>query len=516
VQTTPGFYRYTGLIAILGLLTLLLGFVIMLALPEIKYASWGILALGVLLLAIAFIIDFRQVSRALTGRRGQFGTGATVMASIFIGITLIINAISLGNYHRFDLTGVAQFTLTSQTKEVLSDLDTPVKVLAFFTPSDFLRGYTEALLTEYKNRTDKISVEFIDPDEHPDQARQYGIMQYQTVVFANQNQRRIVPPQEIVERAENAFTSAILEVTGVVQKKIYFLTGHGESNINSTTARGYSAVRDSLRENLYRIETLDLLVSPSIPEDCTVLIIAGPQQSLISGEVDIIQRYLEEGGWVLVMINPDSPLEIRQLLSLWAIDIKDGIVIDPSSYLSPNIDNPSVPRTRNLFQLPATYFPGATAVIPQEEIPENIETIPVVWTSPESWLEKDFDPNKEPELDEDIEQPGSLAIGAIITTVIPEGDDVTGQVPGTRLAVFGDSDFASNQHFYNGDNGNLFLNSVNLLTTGKELISIERKVLPFRRLVIGPEAERFIYLSSISLLPVLMLLAAGIIWWRRR
>ncbi|GAJ18702.1 unnamed protein product, partial [marine sediment metagenome] len=75
---------------------------------------------------------------------------------------------------------------------------------------------------------------------------------------------------------------------------------------------------------------MNLRATPSIPEDCAALVIAAPQQSLTSSEVDIIQRYLESGKQALILINPNPPPEMKQLLSFWGIDIEDGIVIDPS------------------------------------------------------------------------------------------------------------------------------------------------------------------------------------------
>ena len=99
MQTEPKTYRLSGLIAVLGVLTLLVGLIVMILLPSIRFAAWGLLALGILLLATAFIIDFRRVGRALTGRRGRFGVSTTVMVSIFAGIILFLNAISIGNYH---------------------------------------------------------------------------------------------------------------------------------------------------------------------------------------------------------------------------------------------------------------------------------------------------------------------------------------------------------------------------------------------------------------------------------
>ncbi len=548
-QNTPNIYRFTGLLAVLGLLSLLVGLVVMLLLPDIRYTAYGVLLLGVVLLATAFIIDFRRVRGALTGRRGRFSTGTTVMASIFIGIILLANAISIGNYHRFDVTGVAQFTLTSKTKDVLSNLKMSVKALCFFTPNDSygIASYATSLLNEYQNYTDKLSVEVIDPDQHPDQARKYGITEYQTVVFESQNSRRLVSPSEIIQvgtdqqgnqqivgiEAEHAFTSAVLEVTGTVQKKVYFLTGHGEAGIGSD----YNYAKEGLLDNLYQVGTLDLLLTHGIPQDCAALIIAGPQESLSTDEFNIIKRYLGDGGWVMILLNPNPPPDMKQLLSPWGVKIEDGTVVDPPSSVSPNVNSPIVPRIRNFFGFTTIYFPGPTAIIPQSGYKPQIITgsssdtpLQIVWTSEnssiemyslartsqDSWLEKNFDPSNQPAFNEG-ELKGPLDLGFLIFTVLPNTTTVTPPViPNTRLVVIGDSDFASNQNFYNGDNGNFFLNSVELLTTGKELISIERKVLPFRRLVIGLQTTNFITISSIGLLPVLVLMAGGIIWWRRR
>ena len=520
MQTTPTFYRFSGLIAVLGLLALLVGLIVMILLPDIRYAAWVMLMLGVLLLATAFIIDFRRVSSAITGRRGRFSTGTTVMVSIFIGITLLVNSISIGNYHRFDVTGLAQFTLVSQTKDVLSNLETPVKIIGFFIPGDPIGAYAHNLLTEYTYQTDLLSLDLVDPDEQPEQARKYDITQYGTVVFESENRHRLVLPGEIMEKAEHAFTSAILEVTGVVQKKVYFLTGRGESNINSTAPNGYLAVREGLLDDLYLIGTLNLMTTPSIPPDCAVLIFSGPQKPLASSEIEIIEQYLKTGGQMLILINPDPPQGIEQILSPWGIKLESGIVIDPSSHVPPNKDTPLVPRERGpFFNLPATYFPGATVIIPEEEEDEKTaKMLPLVWTSKESWLERNFDPEKESVFNEGVDLAGPLALGVLLAA--PPTDEADGGATEggklTRLVVIGDSDFASNEHFYNGNNGDLFLNSVNWLAEETELITIRRKVLPFRRLLVGPEITNFIRISSIGLLPLIVLVMGGIIWWRRR
>lgn len=527
MQTAPRGYRFSGLVAVLGLLALLIGFVVMLLLPAIRYTAWGVLALGILLLVTAFIIDFRQVSRALTGRRGRFGLSTTVMTSVFIGIILFVNAISIGNYHRFDVTGLSQFTLASQTKETLSKLETPVQVMAFYIPGELTGEYSVNLLEEYQNYTDQLSIESIDPAEYPDTAREYGTtlipaeFRYPTIVFEGESGRRmvfwpefatVVEEQIIPVEAEHAFTSAILQVTGTVQRKVYFLTGHGESDIYSD----YSYVREELLDNLFKVATLNLLATPSIPEDTAALVIAGPQQSLTSSEVDIIQDYLEGGGRVLMLINPNPQPEIKQLLSSWGVKIEDGTVIDPSSYVSPNKNTPLVTGGRNFLGLPKIYFPGATAIIPQEEVAGNIEMLPLVVTSRESWLERDFNLLEESEFNEGIDRKGPLALSVIITAPLIDEAGEIDEEQGTTLIVIGDSDFASDEHFYSGNNSDLFLSTVNELASGTEIVSIERKVLSFRTLIVDKEQERFINYSSIGLLPLLVLVIGAVIWWRRR
>ncbi len=183
--------------------------------------------------------------------------------------------------------------------------------------------------------------------------------------------------------------------------------------------------------------------------------------------------------------------------------------------------------------LSTTYFPGTAVPMPfpqfeqvtvtdektgmsqevwmSEESPIQMYTL--IWTSEESWLDNDFDPREEPEFNDEVDIRGPLPLSFLILG--PPLDEAEGE-QGPHLIVIGDSDFASNKHFVNVDNGNLFLNFVNTLVAEEKLISIDRKVVPFRRLPIGPEAGRFIQFSSIGLLPLVILGIGGIIWWRRR
>jgi hypothetical protein len=505
----------TALLALTGLAALFVGFVLRLIMPGLRYYAWGILALGFMLLVIVVIFDFRVVRGALISRRGKFGVGTLVKLALFSGIILFINAISVGTYHRFDFTGLAQFTLTSQTKTVLEELDKPIEVVNFYAPTvpAAVTDYAKNLLGEYSNYSDQLTVRDIDPDLNPDQARQYQVGQlgatYGVTVFrSEEGQRRVYGPQISVE-AEHAFTSAILEVSGTKQRKVYFLTGHGEGDIYGD----YESARSGLRDNLFQVDTLDLLQTPRLPSDANIIIIAGPKRPFSHVELLLLDSFLAKGGRMLVLLNP-NPLEgIKGFLSERWMNIENGTVIDLSSHVSPSKDTPLVPRDRNQFGLVDTYFPGATAVLPQENVPDSVELLPLVWTSPESWLETKYIVGEDAVFDDETDRKGSLAIGvSLIDSSVSSADGAKE----TRMVVIGDSDFASNRHFRNGNNSDLFLTSVNWLAAGEEIISVDRKVLPLRQLILDPEETRFLHFSSIALLPLLLLMLGGILWWRRR
>ena len=505
----------TKMLAILGLTSQFAGFLLGLIIPGLRYYAWLILALGSALLAVAVVLDFKRVKGALASRRGKFGLSALVKVSLFVGIVLVVNAISIGTYHRFDFTGLARFTLTSQTKTVLAKLQKPVEVVTFFTPSvpGTISSYAKHLLNEYQDHTDLLTVKYIDPDLNPDLARQYQVDQigalYGVIVFrSQQGQRRVYGPQ-ISAEAEHAFTSAILEVTGTKQKKVYFLTEHGEHSILSD----YSIARDGLRDNLFQVGTLDLEKVPSVPGDAAALILAGPHKALAKREQTTLKDYLKNDGRLFILWNPNPPLWLRQFLADWSLDIEDGTIIDADSHVAPNQDALLVPGDRNSFKLAETYFPGAAAIFPAKVIQGGQVILPLVWTSPRSWIDKDINSGEKPQFDETIHKMGPLPIGVLVSTTPVNEAAVTGA---TRMVLIGDSDFATNSHFRNGNNSDLFLTAVNWLTAGEEIISVDRKALVVRRLLLNPEQRRFLHVSSIGLLPLLLLIAGVYVWWRRR
>jgi len=509
----------TIVLAMVGLFSLIVGLILSLVLPEIKAVAYGLVGLGVVLIASAAIIDFRRVKGAVTSRRGKFGASTTIMVSVFAGIIIFVNAISVGVNHQFDFTALAQFSLTSQTKSVLAKIKTPINVLFFVTPADdqyHSGAYGEAMILQYMNYTNELKVQVIDPDQHPEEARKYNITEYQSVVFETSLGTSLVTPEEIVAQAEHAFTNAILEVTGIEQRKVYFVTGNGEADPNNTLSK----VADALQTNLLKVITIDLQAAKTIPDDCSLLVVAGPTKPMSDMERQIIADYLSNNGAALFLTDPNAPDDVAQLLKPWGVDVQTGTIIDPSSYAAPNIDNPTVTRNRSGLNIitSTVYFPGATALIPQAAMPTGMELRPLVWTTTDAWIDNNYDLSVTPKFDPSVDKKAAYAIGVLINPKVETDSqgNVTNVNSGPYIVAFGDSDFISNSHFDDGNNSDLFLSMVKILSSGSDIMPIDRKVLTTRRLILSPEAASFLNISSIALLPAIVLIIGCLMWWRRR
>lgn len=507
--------------ALTGLAVIVFGWVLMFLVEATLYFAWIIVGIGAALIVAAALIDFRAVRSTLASGKGRFGVGTSLAVSLFLGIMLLVNAINLTWSHRFDLTGYSQFTLSTQTREILRTLPTDVEATALFTPSvsPTVQEYTRALLDEYAEHGDRLTVRTIDPELEPDEARRFSLTQREAatgvVIFRTNAAERRVAGSQIVSEAENAFTTALLEVTGEGRVQLYATAGHGERRLTGE----YAGVRQGLLDNLFAVDELRLDAPGGIPSDAAALIVAGPREELSPVAYARLADYLAAGGDLMLLLDPDPPQSFRRLAREWGVAVTDGFVVDPDSFVAPLPTNPLVSEARNAFRLSESFLFGASATLPAGRIDDqpvrpNLDIVPLVWTSDSAWLETTSDSAPGGlSLDPDRDIAGPLAMGVLISSAAV---DAAAADEATRIVVIGDSDFAAGRNYGNGANAALFLSAITWLTEGDDVVTIDRRPLIARRLVLSRGEARFLALTSVGLMPLLLLVLGGVVWWRRR
>src|SRR5690606_14878349 len=141
------------------------------------------------------------------------------------------------------------------------------------------------LIKKYQDESTRIRLDFVEVNERPDLAQEYGIDKGSGVVFLDYKGRR----NRIEKIDEQEFTSAIVKVTREQNKTIYFTVGHGEKALSENReGLGLGSLKLLLENNRYTVKELPLIQSPKIPADADVIFIAGPTQGFQEFEIEAL------------------------------------------------------------------------------------------------------------------------------------------------------------------------------------------------------------------------------------
>ena len=512
-----------------GWLSLTTGFIALffyIVLPDLKNLSAS-LAIVCLVNGIFFIfVKGPQLKQSLSSRSALYGANTLFLTCVFLGILIFVNLLAFRHKHRFDFTEGGYFTLAPQTKKFISNIPREVKLTAFFQSESPEKIAFANLIAGYLEETDKIKLQYVDPDKSPSVTKQYGVTTYGTVALeSGPKETKIQNPTE-----EN-ITNALLKVTRDEQKIIYFLEGHGESKISSSENEGYSSAKKNLEQDGFIVKPLLLLQSGVVPKDASVLVIPGPKKPVQDEEKNAIESYLNSGGSAFMLIDPKSSSGMETFLKNWGIELGENIVIDPMSKLfggdfaAPVVNQYTAHEITSDFVL-ATIFPIIRSV---QGVPiEGIITTELLKTSANSWAESNFDSGTV-RFDEGKDSKGPVSVSVIATKNLesvsrenPENvetlekqNNIKSLLKATLLVV-GDSDFANNRYTNFSGNGDFFLNSISWLAEEENLISIrpkERKSTPIQMTQSWGSA---IFIMGVIVFPGLIAAIGIRSWWRRR
>lgn len=460
----------------------------------------------------------RGIKHVFGMRQTKYGTNTIVAILAMLGIIILVNFIAKKENVRWDLTKSKKYTLSDQTKNVLKRLDEDVKVTLFYQSGNPEKENAENLLSEYKEVNSRIQTEYIDPDKNPAEANKYNISRYGTVIFEMGDKK-----EQVVSASESDFTSSILKLIRDEEKKIYFLTGHGEKDIEGMEQTSYSTVKMSLEKEGYLVEKLSLLTDPKIPEDLSVLVIAGPQKKLLDKEKEVIEKYIDSGGKLFLLLDPKSEVKgdtgFSSFVSKWGVLSDRNVLIDPEQYFWTDPSAPVISdwATHQITEKQAAaFFPGAGEVSALENAPADIMVTSLARTSSSSWLEKNSE-NKNVEYNEDVDKKGPISIAvAVEKTPAPEEGEENDKKEKLRLVVVGDSDFAVDGFSDALGNQDFFLNSINYLAEEEELISIRPKDEEERTVALTGNQSKTIFYGTVFGMPAIIIAVGILVWVRRR
>jgi ABC-type uncharacterized transport system involved in gliding motility auxiliary subunit len=445
-------------------------------------------------------------------RSTKVGTNALLAVLVALVLFGLINFLGLRYSQRIDLTENQLFTLSPESQKVLKSLNAPLKVWIFQRDANANLS-EEELLQKYQENSQNFSYQIIDPDKSPGLAQQFKELSqgklYRVYLDTKDKKQPIRTVQEGTSLSEAQLTDGMQSLQRNQIPKVYFLQGHGEYPLKSAQGGLLQAV-NSLEDKGYLVQPWNLAEKTVVPEDTDALVIAGPKRKLFPQEVTALENYLQKGGNLLILIDPEVDAGLDPLLKTWGVKLDNRIVVDGSGAGQALGLGPATPIITSYGQHPITQdFANGITVFPVSRaiatvpIP-GVEAVSLLVTSGQMWAESEF--NSELTFDPSKDLPGPFDLGVALT-----------RTGGNKLVIIGNSTFATDGLFQQQLNGDVFLNAVQWLALKEPpTLSIRPREAKNRRINLTPLTASLVFWLSIVVFPLLGFLLAGISWWRRR
>jgi len=485
-------------------------------------------ALGLVALAAHAWLNRAALGNRVRRRSFLYSGNMLLVVVLVLAILVLANYFLSKHNYRADFTAAKLHSLSDQSVTVLKNLKTDIAVKGFFREGNSGRAAMENLLKIYAYHSPRIKYEFVDPDKNPGLVKRYDVTQDgTTVIEAGAKESRITAT------GEEDVTNALIKVTRAQKKVVYFLEGHGEETLAETGDNGYATAKTELEKLGYEVKKQTLALADGFPKDCALLVVPGPQKDLLPNELETLKAFLQGGGRVLFMVDPETAIPgLTAFLAGYGFKLDNDIIVDTVSrllggdYFMPVVSQYEDHAITAKFGY-ATFYPFARSVEPGETKPEGETLTALAKTSPNSWAERELK-DKEVKFTQDKDRQGPITLAAVasfkVTGAAPPAaaakpgekpEDKKTEDKEARLAVVGDSDWVKNRYYNLSGNGNFFLNIANWLTEEPDLISIQPRTQTPRTIQLTPSQGRMLFFLSVVILP-LAILAAGVTVWARR
>jgi ABC-type uncharacterized transport system involved in gliding motility auxiliary subunit len=484
----------------------------------------------------------QAMNRRQLVKTGTLSAGVLLLAALL----LIVNYFGGKYYKRFDWTRSQLYSLSEKTRNVLKGLKQDVDFIVFLSPEQQQELYrpTTELLQRYGAASPRVHVRVVDLVKNPIQAQQlaqkYGVTTTGVVVTSG-NDKRLINSNDLAEldfssqetagqprisgyKGEQLFTSAVIQLSEGKKPRILFTTGHGEHSLDDQGGQGLSGAQEILGRDNFELSEWASLGKPAVPEGTDLLVIAGPTGSFVQPELDALSAYLNNGGRMLVLLDPTLGTGggglvntgLEGWLARYGVKAGADVVVDPSNPL-PFFGAETIflksygdhPITQALSQSGLPILVSLSRSVGAGSAP-GIKATDLLRTTADGWGETDL-----AHLDKIGRGPQDLAGPVPVGAVAESAATALGRRP-MRLVVFGDSDFATNQLLQaNQANIVLLSNTLNWLVEREALLDIPAKKTEQVKLTLTSQQIRSVYLLAAAL-PMLSAILGAYVFVRRR
>jgi len=456
-----------------------------------KYALWIWLSVASASAAVGSVRLWRRLGSRLFLR-------AVIPPVALIGIL----ASAMGPLERrswtVDLSSNHRNTLSSVSTKVVAGVKDEVRVSAFFVPGKSGWENPTAVIKAYRHLSPRVKVRFVDPNQRPALARQYGVDYFGQVIVESGGRREVANFADEID-----VTGAILRSIRSRDPQLCFISGHGERLPDDGV--GVDDLRRSLERSHMQMRRVSLAATENSLAGCDAAIVLGAKVPPLPAERARWQVFLQTGGKAMVLLAAGGSAMDAWLPSGMHVgekpvsDRDSGLVEDPSAVVA-GVFASSSPVTRDL----APVFLLNPRPLTLDRDPQGADGVSVsrlLVTSPTAKVGDRSD--------------SYLLAAAYDRSKVEHQAAAGSRIERTRVLVVGDVDWALDGQIELLDNRRLLANAVEWLVDQENLIDIASRPVDPPVLLRGSDT-RSILIGSVVLPPSILLALGSAVAWRRR
>lgn len=443
---------------------------------------------------------------------------SSLISVFFIAVILgFLNFLAFKNAFLWDVTKNQVHSLTQETYSVLNSIDQKIRIRVFSLKKDY--ETIRALLELFRLRKNEIEIEFIDAELKPQILREVGVAKVPTLEI--KVGEKVVLVEEL---SELAITNALTKVSRKEDPTVYFITGHGELDLESRENEGGAQLKALLQAKTISVKTLNLREVQSIPSDARVLVFWGSKEAFFENEIELVKNYLDAGGRALFGIDPDfngeGPLKLKSLLSDYGLKLRNDLVIDRIKHANgsqgtvPVIHkyDPKHPITKDFKG--TVFLPLASSLIDIQSEKGLASSWHLLGQSnqfPASWGEVNRDEliSLQVSFNEGEDHKGPLGYFAAYEKELNSSEM-------TRMVTFGNSTFVINTYKKFPQNYILFLNTLNWLIGEDRLITFNIAGIEEKPIFMSENQIGAIFFFTVIFCPLVLIILAFALYKRRQ
>src|SRR5262245_28073653 len=200
---------------------------------------------GLALILFHLLLRWEDVAGRIGRRQVKYGSNTLVIVLAVLGILGAVNYLVVRNGKKWDLTKNQRYSLSDQTKKVVSGLKQDVKITYFQRGREMSRGQDR--LKEYQDLSDKLKVDYVDPVVSPARAQAADARGPWPILLVERGDKK----EKISSDAEQDLTNALIKITREGKKTVCLATGEGERSAEDTAEAGVAGGKAAVATGQY-------------------------------------------------------------------------------------------------------------------------------------------------------------------------------------------------------------------------------------------------------------------------